>query len=287
MKSLIDTYELANGVRIPCLGYGTWQTPDSETAVESVRKAIKAGYRHIDAAAIYGNEVSVGKGIREGIEECCLSREDLFVTSKVWITERGYNKTIDAFEKSLSDLGLTYLDLYLIHWPANSHEFENWEEINLESWRALTDLYKQKKVRAIGLSNFRPHQMAALMKTEIPPMVNQIEFHPGYTQSELTGFCKENNIVVEAWSPLGCGRVLSYEPLVQIAEHYSKSVAQVCLRYVMQCGVIPLSKSVTASRIVENSDIFDFEITKEDMKKINDFPEIGYSGLDPDTFMGN
>ena len=286
MKGLTDTYELSNGVKIPCLGYGTWQTPDGKTAAESVKEAIRLGYRHVDAAAVYGNEKSVGDGIREGLKENGLSREDIFVTSKAWITERGYEKTIAAFEKSLTDLQLDYLDLYLIHWPAHANEFDNWEEINLDTWRAFTDLYKQGKVRAIGGSNFKPHHLRALMDTEVKPMVNQIEFHSGYMQEDILEYCRNNKIVVEAWSPLGCGRVLSYEPLAEIACRYQHSVAQLCLRWVMQNRVIPLSKSITPSRIKENSEIFDFQIRDEDMAAINSFPEIGYSGLDPDTFLG-
>lgn len=286
MKSLKDTFELKNGVGIYCLGYGTWQTPDGEIACNSVKEAIKQGYRHIDAAAVYGNEKNVGQGILEGMKESGVSRDELFVTGKVWITERGYEKTLAAFEHSLADLKLDYLDLYLIHWPAHANDYENWEEINLESWRALTDLYRQGKIKAIGVSNFKPHHLKALMETEVPPMVNQIEFHPGYMQRDVLTYCQANHIQVEAWSPLGCGRVLSYEPLQKIAAKYQVSVAQLCLRWVLQNGVVPLSKSVTPSRIKENSEIFDFVISDEDMKTINEFPEIGYSGLDPDTFRG-
>ena len=188
MKTLYDTFRLRNGVEIPCIGFGTWQTPDGDTAVMAVSEAIRAGYRHIDTAACYGNEVGVGRGIKaSGLE-----REKLFVTSKVWNTERGYDKTLSAFEKTISDLGLDYLDLYLIHWPASSFQFENWEEINLGTWRAMTELYKAGRIKAIGVSNFLSHHLKALTETEIPPMVNQIEYHPGLTQAETVAYCREN-----------------------------------------------------------------------------------------------
>ena len=278
MKSLNDTFKLNNGYEIPCVGFGTWQTPDGETAVMAVSEAIKAGYRHIDTAACYENEIGVGQGIKvSGIE-----REKLFVTSKVWNTERGYEKTMAAFEKTLSDLELDYLDLYLIHWPASSSRFTNWEEINLGTWRAMTKLYQAGRIKAIGVSNFMPHHLEALMKTEVPPMVNQIEYHPGLTQTETVKYCKEHNILVEAWSPLGTGRMLNNETLRSIAEKYGKSVAQLCIRWCLQNGVLPLPKSVTPSRILENTAVFDFEIVAEDMDIINSMPFFGGSGLHPD-----
>lgn len=278
MKSLNDTFHLNNGYEIPCVGFGTWQTPDGDTAVMAVSEAIKTGYRHIDTAACYGNEVSVGQGIKKsGIE-----REKLFVTSKVWNTERGYEKTIAAFETTLTDLGLDYLDLYLIHWPASSSQYDNWEKINLETWKALTELYKAGKIKSIGVSNFMPHHLEALMKTEVPPMVNQIEYHPGLNQEETVDYCKKHGILVEAWSPLGTGRMLNNETLKFIAGKYGKSVAQLCIRWCLQNGVLPLPKSVTPARIVENADVFDFDITAEDMSDINAMPYFGGSGLHPD-----
>ena len=216
MKSLTDTFQLRNKVEIPCIGYGTWKTPDGETASVSVKTAIELGYRHIDTAAAYGNETSVGEGIRES----GISREQLFVTSKVWNTERGYEKTLHAFEKTCQDLGTDYLDLYLIHWPASVNQFENWEEINISTWKAMMELYKEGRIRAIGVSNFMPHHLKALMETEIIPMVDQIEFHPGWIQNETVKYCKENMIQVEAWSPLGNGRVLNHPNLQQIAQKY-------------------------------------------------------------------
>lgn len=283
MKSLTDTFSLRNGCKIPCIGYGTWQTPDGETAVTAVREAVRAGYRHIDAAAVYGNEISVGQGIREGVQAAGITRGDLFVTGKVWNTERGYDKTMAAFERTLADLKLDYLDLYLIHWPASSSQFSDWERINLDTWRALTGLYKAGRVRAIGVSNFFPHHMAALMETEIPPMVNQIECHPGHNQEEIMAFCRERGVLVEAYSPLGSGRVLRDERLAAIAARYGKSVAQLCVRWCLQYGVLPLPKSVTPARIVQNAQVFDFAISQEDMDAITALPPFGSSGQHPDT----
>jgi len=278
MKQLSDSFILNNGYKIPCIGFGTWQIPDGETAVSAVKVALESGYRHIDAAAIYGNELGVGKGISES----GIKRADLFVTSKVWNDERGYQKTINAFAKTLADLQLDYLDLYLIHWPASSSRYSNWEELNLETWRAMTDLYKAGKIRAIGVANFLPHHLAALMKTEVPPMVDQIEFHPGQMQNETVDFCKKNSILVEAWSPLGMGRLLSNPLLTSIAEKYTKSVAQLCIRWCLQHEVLPLPKSVTPARIAENADVFSFSVSEEDMRSIDNMANVGGSGLHPD-----
>ncbi len=278
MKKLTDCYTLSNGIVIPCVGFGTWQTPDGEVAVNSVAEAIKCGYRHIDTAAVYGNEESVGFAIKQsGVD-----RKELFVTSKLWNKCRGYDSTFKAFEETLSKLQLDYLDLYLIHWPASHSQFENWDEINLQSWRAMTELYKAGKIKAIGVSNFLPHHLESLLKTEVAPMVNQIEFHPGFMQEETVKACKENNILVEAWSPLGTGKMLSNETLKAIAEKYNKSVAQLCIRWCLQEGTLPLPKSVTPSRILENTNVFDFEISAEDMTTINSMAYCGGSGLHPD-----
>jgi diketogulonate reductase-like aldo/keto reductase len=278
MNKASDVLTLNNNYKIPCLGFGTWQTPDGSTAVIAVKKALESGYRHVDAAAIYGNEVSVGRGIAES----GLDRADLFVTSKVWNKERGYETTLLAFEESLSDLQLDYLDLYLIHWPASASRFSDWENINLETWRAMTELYKKGRIRAIGVSNFLSHHLDPLMQTEVQPMVNQIEFHPGQMQEETVQYCKLNSILVEAWSPLGTGKMLSNLFLAGIARKYQKSVAQLCIRWCLQNDTLPLPKSVTPSRIEENAEVFDFTISEKDMAAINGMQYFGGSGLHPD-----
>lgn len=277
-KSLKDTFTLSNGYKIPCIGFGTWQTPDGETAVNAVKEAIKLGYEHIDTAAIYGNEKSIGKAIKEN----GINRDELFITSKVWNKERGYKTTLKAFEKTLNDLSLDYLDLYLIHWPASVNQFKDWNNINLETWRAMTELYKAGKIKSIGVSNFMPHHLKSLMETEIKPMVNQIEFHVGFMQEETFKYCNDNNILIEAWSPLGTGKMLDNDTLKQIALKYNKSIAQLCIRWCLQNNTLPLPKSVTPSRIKENTEIFDFVISDEDMKTINSMPYFGGSGHHPD-----
>lgn len=277
MKSLKDTVKLQNGYEIPCLGYGTYKV-SGEEAVAVIKNAISAGYRHIDTATFYGNEVEVG----QAIQECGVPREDLFITSKVWKTERGYEKTKASFLKTLEDMQLDYLDLYLIHWPASFCQYENWEEINLETWRAMTELYKEGKIKAIGVSNFLPHHLTALLKTEVKPMVNQIEYHPGEMQEETVLFCKENDILIEAWSPLGRGRIFENELLLELSGKYGKSLPQICLRWELQNGIIPLPKTMSEERMKENTDIFDFEISLEDMELINSMESCGGSGLHPD-----
>jgi len=275
---MTNCFELSNGYKIPSVGFGTWRLSQGQECEKALICALDAGYRHIDTAAAYGNEASVGKIIKETE----LNREDVFVTSKLWNTERGYDKTLRAFETTLSKLGTDYLDLYLIHWPAIELQFDNWKEINLSTWKALIQLYKDGRVKAIGVSNFMLKHIEPLMDSEIVPMVNQIEFHPGYMQNEVFDFCRKNSILVEAWSPLGCGRVLDNENLIRIASKYKKTVAQLCVRWCIQNLVVPLPKSVTPARISENFDVFDFEISRDDMNFINSMPVFGESGHYPD-----
>ncbi|MDR1877290.1 MAG: aldo/keto reductase [Flavobacteriaceae bacterium] len=276
MNSLIDTFKLSNGVEIPCIGFGTWQTPEGQVAIDTVKYAIKTGYRHIDTAAIYGNEKSVGQAVAESEVE----RKELFITTKLWNTERGYETTLRAFEQSMKNLKLEYLDLYLIHWPAIGEEGA---KINSETWKAFEKLYKEGRIRSIGVSNFLEHHLRSLLDTaEIVPMVNQIEYHPGYRQQDTVTFCESHNILIEAWSPLGTGRLLKNPELAEIAAKYNKSVAQLCIKWCLQNGTLPLPKSITQQRILENTQLFDFTITDADMKTCNDLPYIGGSGLHPD-----
>ena len=278
MKTLNDYTVLSNGVKLPCLGYGTWQSP-KENARKGVKTAIDLGYRHIDTAFAYGNEDAVGEGIRDS----GIARDELFVTTKHWITDRGYEKTIKAVETSLKNLGLDYVDLYLIHWPCVEKVTPEWKEINAATWRGFEKMYKDGKIRAIGLSNFEKKHVEALMETaEIAPMVNQIEFHPGYTQMDNVKYSKEFGMAVEAWSPLGSGAVLKDEFLGGIAAKYGKSTAQLCIRFALQNDVIPMPKSVTPERIKQNMEVFDFEISDEDMKAIAAMPELGFSGFRPE-----
>ena len=279
LNSAQDTLTLRNGCRIPCMGFGTWQLEEGETTAEAVRRAIACGYRHIDTAAAYHNE----RGVGEGVRTCGLPRNRIFVTDKVWNTKRGYDKTMATFDKTMGRLGLDYLDLYLIHWPANAKQFANWEEINVDTWRALSELYEAGRIRSIGVSNFKPHHLRALMECGIKPMVNQIEFHPGLLQQETRDYCRDNGILTEAYSPLGTGRMLQNETLVSIAARYHKSVAQICLRWCLQHEVIPLPKSADPVHMRQNIEIFDFSITPEDMALIDALPYIGGSGMDPDT----
>lgn len=279
MHNSIPDYTLNNGVTIPEIGFGTWQTPDGATAVLAVKSALENGYRHIDTAAIYGNEKSIGQAIADsGID-----RKELFITSKLWNSERGYESTLKAFEKTLSDLQTDYLDLYLIHWPANAKQFSDWKQKNADTWRAFEKLYQDGKIKAIGLSNFMVHHLEALLETAtVKPVINQIEYHPGYLQTEVVAFCKANDILIEAWSPLGTGKMLNDPTLLEIASNYNVSVAQLCIRWCLQNGTLPLPKSVTPERIKQNLNVYHFEISESDMKRIDALPYIGGSGLLPD-----
>jgi len=268
---------LYNGVSMPWLGIGVFKVEEGDELVHAVKFAIKHGYRSIDTAAIYGNEEGVGQALHESMIETGLAREELFVTSKVWNADLGYESTLKAYETSLQKLGLDYLDLYLIHWPVEG-KYE-------EAWRALETLYKQGKVKAIGVSNFQIHHLEQLMKhAEIKPMVNQVEFHPRLTQKELLAYCQSQDIQLEAWSPLMQGELLNNTELLEIAQRYNKSIAQIIIRWDLQSGVITIPKSTKEHRIVENFDVFDFELAVEDMSRINQLNLNKRVGPDPDNF---
>lgn len=277
MESLNDRFILSNGVEVPCIGYGTWQVPNGKTGVDAILEALKMGYRHIDTASVYENEESVGEAIRQS----GIKREELFITSKLWNTDRGYDKALKAFNTSMKKLKLDYLDLYLIHWPAV--KFSNWRDININTWSAFETLYREEKVRSIGVSNFKRFRIKSLMQVvEIMPHVNQIEFHPGFMQLPTVEFCKNTDVVVSAWGPLGGGKILDSPELKAIASKYNKSVSQLCIRWCLQHNVLPLPKSVNKGRIMENADVFDFFISSADMETIDNLPYIGGSNLDPD-----
>jgi methylglyoxal/glyoxal reductase len=264
---------LANGVKMPWLGLGVYKAEDGTEVEKAIHSALEAGYRSIDTASFYFNEEGVGKAIKESN----VPREEIFVTTKVWNDDQGYDETLAAFDKSMSKLGLDVLDLYLIHWPV-ADKFK-------ETWRALETLYKAGKVRAIGVSNFQVSHLEELMKTaEINPMVNQIEFHPYLTQDKVRAYCRENKIQVEAWRPLTKGDIFTNLTVKQIAEVHGKTPAQILLRWNIEHQVVTIPKSVTPQRIVENSLIFDFELSVDEIRQLDQLNQDKRYGPDPDTF---
>ncbi|MGO4108752.1 aldo/keto reductase [Paenibacillus sp. YAF4_2] len=276
-QHLNDKVVLHNGVAMPWLGLGVFKVEDGSVVVNSVKDAIKNRYRSIDTAAIYDNETGVGQGISEAMTEYGVAREDLFITSKVWNADLGYESTLAAFETSLNKLGLEYLDLYLIHWPVVGKY--------KDAWRALETLYKQGRVKAIGVSNFHVHHLQDLMKdAELVPMVDQVEYHPLLAQNDLRAFTRENNIQLEAWSPLMQGGLLDHPVLTEIASRHGKSVAQVILRWDLQNGVVTIPKSIKEARIIENGNVFDFELSADEIAQIDALNEDKRVGPDPDNF---
>ena len=264
--------KLSNGINIPEIGFGT-SLIEGEQCVDVIRQALKNGYRHIDTASAYKNEQEIGRAIKESN----ISRKELFITSKVWKDSMGYDNTIESFYNSLERLQLDYIDLYLIHWPRN-----NDKQLNIDTWKALETLYKENKVKAIGVSNFLKHHLEIILNNcEIVPMVDQLEFHPGLMRNETLEFCKENNIIVEAWAPLGKGKMLENETLTNIAKKYNKSVAQICIKWCIQNNVIPLPKTTNENRMIENLESSNFLISDEDMKKINEMKFFAGSTMDP------
>jgi len=273
INNLQDTTILHNGVKMPNFGLGVYKSQDGEEVINAIHYAVKAGYRSIDTASLYFNETGVG----EAIKQCGLPREELFITTKVWNSDQGYESTLAAFEESMKKLDLEYLDLYLIHWPV--------KEKYKDTWRALEKLYKDGRVRAIGVSNFHQHHLEDLMSVaQVKPMVNQVELHPFLSQVELRAYCQSEGIAIEAWSPLARGRVLQDPTLAEIAAKYNKSIPQIVLRWDLQHGIITIPKSVHEQRIIDNADIFDFELSAEDMKKIDSLNRNERTGQNPDHF---
>ena len=264
----METYRLHNGLEIPVLGFGTWQLPDGEEAYQAVAHALKVGYNHIDTAQIYGNEVSVGQAIKDS----AIQREELFLTTKVWNDKHAYDLAKDSIQESMAKLQVDYLDLVLIHWPnpKNLRENQAWKTANAECWRAMEELYQAGKIRAIGVSNFMIHHLETLFETaQIKPMVNQILLAPGTSQEELVDFCRHHEILLEAYSPLGTGTIFENQDLINLGEKYGKSVAQIALRWSLQKGFLPLPKSVTPAYIEANLQVFDFELSDEDIEIID------------------
>lgn len=275
----MDYIEFYNGNQMPMLGLGTFRVENDDTCKEAVKHAIESGYRSIDTAKVYGNEEQVGQGIKEGLESTGLNREDIFVTSKLFFEDFGRKNVAQAYETSIQKLGLDYLDLYLVHWPGTN------EAIMIDTWKGMEDLYKDNKVKNIGVSNFNPdHFEALLAQVSIKPVINQVEFHPYFTQEKLRKYLEAQNIYMESWSPFMNAQILNDETLNEIGKEVNKSAAQVIIKWNMQHNVVVIPKSVTSSRIEENIDVFDFELSAEQMKRIDDLNKDQRIGPDPDTF---
>lgn len=266
-----STKKLSNGISIPRLGLGVYKVPEDQV-YDTVSSALELGYRHIDTASFYGNEEGVGKAIRSS----GIPREDIFVTSKVWNDDHGYDKALKAFDRSMEKLGLDYLDLYLIHWPV--------PEVFPETWKALEKVYENRQVRAIGVSNFLDHHLEELAKsTNEKPVVDQIELHPKLAQKSTVDYCRDHDITVESWSPLGRAKYLDDPALTKIAANYNKSVAQLIIRWHLENDFVVIPKSTKASRQKENANVFDFEISRQDMEYVNMMDEDLRIGSHPDN----
>lgn len=280
----MDTVELANQKKMPILGYGTWRNDDPQECVEGVKDAISVGFTHIDCASVYDNEEHVGQGLNES----GANRKDLFITSKLRNSAHGYDQVRKEVEETLEKLGTDYLDLYLIHWPVVKGKDGDWQTDNQETWKAFEELYEEGVLKSIGVSNFSIEHLKNLMDhCKIPPMVNQIKVHPGVVQEDLHKFCAENNIVVQAYSPLAPLKDIASEPKVEeMTEKYGKTAAQLLLRFDLQKNVVPLTKTIHRSRMEENIDIFDFEIDNEDMEFFNQWSHIDYQESDNERERG-
>lgn len=274
-----QSYTLSNGISIPCIGYGTWRIPPGQETRDAVLSALEAGYTHIDTAAAYGNEKSVGEAIRRS----GMDRTSLFITSKLANPDHGYEATYAAFRETLLLLETDYLDLFLIHWPNPTSCRDHWQKANAGTWKAMEEFYAAGAIRSIGVSNFFPRHLEPLyQQAKTLPMVNQISLSPGQTQQELVTYCHEHNMVVEAYSPLGSGRMLEVPQMQGYADKYNRSIAQICIRWSLQMGYLPLPKSTNQERIRQNADVFDFTLSDEDVAKIAVL-DCGGVVLDPDT----
>jgi diketogulonate reductase-like aldo/keto reductase len=256
MNKLTETLTLHNGVKIPKIGFGTFRIQDGKEVINAIKNALNVGYRHIDTASAYNNETGIGKAIKESE----ISRKDIFLVSKVLNADQGYESTLKAFEASINRLQVEYLDAYLIHWP---------KPLSNDTWKAMETLYKDGKIRAIGVSNFMIHHLETLLdKCEIVPMLNQIELHPQFPQEDLQNFCSKHNIIIEAWAPLMQGKIFNIELMKDLSKKYKKSIAQIALRWLYQLNIVSIPKSSNPERIKNNVAIFDFTLSDEDMERI-------------------
>ena len=273
----MEFFELQNGIKFPEIGFGTYKTTQNNDS-EIIKLALKAGYKYFDTASFYDNE----KFIAEAITQSGISREEIFLASKLWKTDMGFENAKKAFEKTLRNLNTDYLDLYLIHWPRPDLN-SDWKSIDIETWRAFEEIYKSGKAKSIGLSNFLPHHLENIIQNcEIKPMINQLEIHPGYNQEATVNYCKNHNISVQAWSPMGRARVLNDELIIELAEKYNATPAQICIKFCVQKNIMPLPKSSTLERMRENLESLKINLSQEDFWKINTMPSIGWSGEHPD-----
>lgn len=275
----MDNYlVLNNGMQIPKIGFGTYKLKDGNNA-EVFKMALEAGYRYFDTASFYENEEVLGQVLKES----GIPREELFIASKVWKTEMGYEETKAALNRSLEKLQMEYLDLYLIHWPIPSANCEDWKQLDIDTWRAMEEMQKEGKIRAIGLSNFLPRHIDNILEhCTIRPVVNQLELHPGYMQEAAIRYCWENEIAVQAWSPVARGRIFDNKLLVSLAEKYQTTVAKICLQYLKQRNILIIPKASSLERMKENLTASTFEIDREDMQRITSMPQCGWGGGHPD-----
>lgn len=274
----MEHYILNNGVEIPAVAFGTYKAADGKSA-DVIRTAIEAGYRYFDTASFYGTETYLAEAVRES----GISRDEIFIASKLWKTEMGYDNVKKAFERTLENLETDYLDLYLIHWPLPEPGYKEWKQLDKETWRAMEELYQEGKIRAIGLSNFLPHHIENILEDcTVRPAVDQFEYHPGYSQEAVVQYCKERDILVQAWSPIGRQRVLTEGLVQELAEKYGVSPARICLKFAVQRGIIPLPKSSSMERMKDNLDLYSFEMEQEDIWRLATMPQAGWSGEHPD-----
>ena len=279
VTQLQDTLCLRNGVKIPCIGYGTYKTANNEEGLQAIKQAIEAGYRHIDTAQGYQNEHLVAAAIKES----GLPREAFFITSKLWNDNQGYEAALASFEETCHQLQTDYLDLFLIHWPIPIGHTHDWKQLNQETWRAFEQLYREGRIKAIGVSNFLVHHLENLLQTsEILPMVNQLEFHPKYQQREIVSYCQSKDILVESWGPLMRGKAFTEPVLLKMEKESGHTIAQLLVRWCLQKQVLPLQKSMKLDRMIANAQVFDFQLNEEQMQTLDEMNTLDSYVFHPD-----